>query len=163
MKRLALLFVIAANSMFAQDVLKLGVGETSPNATIKDVDWLAGFWVGTGLGGDCEELWLPPSGGSMQGVFRYAIAGQPIFTEYMNIVETNGSLSVKLKHYNADLSPWEEKDKWVEFRLVKLEGQTAWFNGLTYLRVGDDLLIKLILKSQDKERVEEFKLSKKVL
>jgi hypothetical protein len=76
------------------------------------------------------------------------------------LIEQGESLSIKLKHFNRDLSPWEEKDKWVEFKLIKIEGQTAWFSGLTYHREGDILIIKLSLKSKEKSWVEEFRFEK---
>ena len=33
------------------------------------VAWLAGYWKGTGLGGVTEEMWTPPVGDRMHGIF----------------------------------------------------------------------------------------------
>jgi hypothetical protein len=54
------------------------------------------------------------------------------------------------------VQPWEEKEKWMEFPLVKLEGQTLWFDGLTYSRKNQELIVKLHMKSGNTIRVEEF-------
>lgn len=54
-------------------------------------------------------------------------------------------------------------DRWVEFRLVRIDGQTAYFNGLTYHRDGDTLTIKLALRSATGSRVEEFQFTRREL
>ena len=43
---------------------------------------------------------------------------------------------LRLKHFNADLTGWEEKDDMVTFRLLGLEPCAAYFHGLT-LRCAD--------------------------
>ena len=155
-----LFFINIISSSPAQEVLKLEEGQIPGKGTLDQMDWLTGYWKGTGLGGNCDEIWMPAIDNSMAGVFRFANNGKIQFTEYMFIEELGESLSLKLKHFNRDLSPWEEKDKWVEFKLVKIEGQTAYFNGLTYQRKDNVLTIKLSLKSKDKSSVEEFQFEK---
>lgn len=144
----------------AQEVLKLEEGQIPGKGTLDQMEWLTGYWKGTGLGGDCDEIWMPPTDNTMVGIFRFSKEGIVQFTEYMIIEQLGESLSIKLKHFNRDLSPWEEKDKWVEFKLVKIEDQSAYFNGLTYYRNGDILTISLSLKSNDKSWVEHFKFEK---
>jgi hypothetical protein len=53
-----------------EHTLKLAAGTKSPPATIADMKWLAGRWVGEALGGVSEEIWSAPNGGSMVGVYR---------------------------------------------------------------------------------------------
>lgn len=67
---------------------------------------------------------------------------------------------IKLKHFSRDLSPWEEKEEWTTFKLVKIEGQTAYFNGLTYHRKNKKLIIKLLLHSEGEEHIETFTFKK---
>ncbi len=155
--------LLAGPAAFTQDIMRIPADGSPGKGTLKQIEWLTGYWTGTGLGGDCEELWMPVKDSGMHGVFRFAEKGKLQFTEYMVIEEKNGSLKVKIKHYGSGLSPWEEKDKWVEFPLVKIEGQTAWFNGLTYIRKGDKLLVKLAMKSEGKSYTEEFTFQKSVL
>jgi hypothetical protein len=140
----------------AQEVMKLNAEDTPGKGTLDQLHWLAGYWTGTGFGGECDEIWMPASDNSMQGIFRFAKNGQINFTEYMVIEEADSTLTVRLKHFARDLSPWEDKEKWVEFKLVKAEGTTAWFNGLTYHREGNELSIYLSLRSENKSRIEEF-------
>ena len=54
----------------------------------------------------------------------------------MYLAEENGSLALKLKHFNADLTGWEAKDDMLTFRLVAIEPCAAYFNALT-LRCAD--------------------------
>ncbi|SMD43845.1 hypothetical protein SAMN00777080_2457 [Aquiflexum balticum DSM 16537] len=144
----------------AQEVLKLEDGHLPGNGKLEQIDWLTGYWKGTGLGGECDEIWMPGIDNSMAGVFRFVNDSKIQFTEYMVIEEQGESLAIKLKHFNRDLSPWEEKDNWVEFKLIKIEGHTAYFDGLTYHRQENILTISLSLSSKDKFWVEKFRFEK---
>ncbi len=160
---LLLMFVLAACPARSQDVLRLEPSAQPAPATLADVAWLTGHWVGTGLGGDCDETWLPATDNAMPGIFRYHRGDTLVFSEYMMIEALHGSLTVKLKHFNRDLSPWEEKDRWTTFRLVKLDRQTAYFSGLTYHRDGDVLLVRLAMRTDNGSTIEEFRFQRKPL
>jgi len=157
---LLLLFV---TDLHAQEVLRLEPDQQPASATLADVAWLSGHWIGTGLGGECDETWIPATDNAMPGIFRYHLNDTLIFSEYMMIEALNGSLSIKLKHFNRDLSPWEEKDDWVVFQLVKIDGQTAYFNGLTYHRDGDTLLVRLAMRTAQGPKIEEFRFQRTAL
>ena len=55
--------------------------------------------------------------------------------------EIGGSLEYRLKHFNADLTGWEEKAEVRSFPLVAREGDAWYFDGLTVRRDGADGLI----------------------
>ncbi|MGE3174560.1 MAG: DUF6265 family protein [Planctomycetota bacterium] len=62
-------------------------------ATIGDIGWLAGAWVGTrSSGATTEERWSPPLGGAMLGVSRTVSRGRMTAFEYLRIVERDGGL-----------------------------------------------------------------------
>ncbi|QIQ87574.1 DUF6265 family protein [Erythrobacter sp.] len=113
-------------------------GATPPPATLAQVDWLVGQWAGTGIGdAPAQENWLPPAGGTMVGTFvQQDEDGEVRFTEHVYLMEEDGSLVLRLKHFNADLTGWEEKDDMVTFRLAAIEPCAAFFHGLT-LRCAD--------------------------
>lgn len=116
-------------------VKSLEQGAGQPAATIEDIAWLAGRWVGKGLGGTAEEVIAPASGGQMMGMFRHSKAdGSVNFYEFYLFAEQRDSLTVRLKHFSPMLSGWEEKDGFVEFPLVALEEGAAYFDGLSYVR-----------------------------
>ncbi len=113
-------------------------GFESPPATLDQVDWLVGQWVGEGIqGAPAMESWLPPAGGTMVGTFvQETTDGAIMFTEHMYLMHENGTLVLRLKHFNADLTGWEEKDDMLTFRLVAVEPCAVFFNALT-LRCAD--------------------------
>lgn len=118
-----------------------GSAETkSPPATLEAAAWLAGFWTGTGLGGVSEEMWTAPAAGAMLGTFRLIKEGKPVFYEFLTLVEHEGSLLLRLKHFNPDLTGWEEKADSLSFRLLKHGPDEIAFDGLTFRRDGNDRL-----------------------
>ena len=119
-------------------VRSLEEGAAQPAATIEDIAWLAGRWVGEGLGGSAEDVIAPASGGQMMGMFRHSKAdGSVNFYEFYLFAEQDGSLTVRLKHFSPMLAGWEEKAGFVEFPLVAIEKRAAYFDGLTYA-LGED-------------------------
>ncbi len=109
-------------------------GHVPPPAQMEDVAWLAGNWSGPGIrGAPSHEAWLPPGADTMVGLFVQENGeGGLMFTEHMYISEVDGSLAVRLKHFNPDLIGWEEREEMLTFRLVALEPCAAYFSGLTY-------------------------------
>lgn len=143
------------------NTLRATTGATPPPATLESMQWLVGHWKGTGLGGVSEEMWAEPAGGVMMGMYRLVIDGKPSFYEFIHLAEENGSLVMKLKHFNADLTAWEEKDRFVTFPLVKLGANEAYFSGLTFRRSADRLQIFLAMRDKEgKVREEEFLLDR---
>ena len=159
MKTLVFFFgslLISCGYLQAQEILKLDKSEPAHVGEVAELDWISGYWKGTGLGGEVDELWLPQMDNSMIGVFRYAREGKIIFSEYMHIIEEEGLLYLKIKHFGRDLSGWEEKEEWTTFNFIKSEGQTAYFNGLTFHRKNDQLTIKLLINSSGTTHEESF-------
>ena len=161
--------VLLGTSVSAQSIgeretantLRAPAGAAGPPATLEAMKWLVGHWKGTGLGGVSEEMWAEPAGGVMMGMYRLVISGKPSFYEFIHLAEENGSLVMKLKHFNADLTAWEEKERFVTFRLVKLGPDAAYFDGLTMRRSVNELQIFLALRDKEgKVREEEFRLER---
>lgn len=67
---------------------------TPAKATINDLKWIAGAWVGTRSSGSTfEERWSPPNGGSMLATSRSVNTSGKMFAfEYLRIVERDGGL-----------------------------------------------------------------------
>lgn len=159
---LIIIAMLMPASALAQEVRSLG-DASSPAATVDQLDWLVGSWEGTGFGGQSHEAWLPPVGGQMAGIFHQSNDGELVFYEILQIVPRDGSLAVRLKHFNADLSGWEDNsaESALEFPLVAIEGQTAFFSGLTYELVDTDTLhIHLRLRRGGEEGIETFVLTR---
>jgi len=155
---LALLLVAAntsAEESTTANTLRLSPDQKSPAATIADMEWYAGRWTGSGLGGSNEEVWSPPRNGTMMGMYRMIKDGKPIFYELLLITEENGSLAIKLKHFHADLRGWEERDASVRFPLVAKRDGRIYFDGMTFERIGADR-VKVYLAVEHKDgKVQE--------
>jgi hypothetical protein len=83
---------------------RLSEGETRPAATLADAHWLVGSWTGTAFGQQFDETWNPPSAGTMVGTFKlYDDSGVSLY-EILFLNEEEGTLSLKVKHFNADFS-----------------------------------------------------------
>jgi hypothetical protein len=136
---------------------RLAEGEQPPAATVRDVAWLAGTWRGTAFGKAAEEYWSAPSAGTMLGTFKLMDGDSVDMYELMELAVTEGRLGLKVKHFSADFSAWEEKPDYVHFKLVALEPGAAHFAGISFYRRGPDALdIYLVMRSGDEIREEKL-------
>lgn len=138
---------------YTTHTFRLTAGETAPAATLADVAWFAGAWEGDCFDMRCEEVWNPPSAGTMVGLFKLYDDEGVRFYELMLLTAENGTLVLKVKHFNADFSAWEDKADYVSFPLVALETEAVHFRGLSFYRRGpDELDIWLALQRDDEVR-----------
>ena len=141
----------------ASNTMRLEAGAPRPPATIADIGWLTGTWAGEGLGGTFDEVWSAPAGGAMMGHFRLVKNGKPVFYELLTVLEQEGSLEMRLKHANPDMTGWEEKNDFVTFKLMKLDATGAYFSGFTLKRIDADTLEGyLALRANGVLREEKF-------
>ena len=80
----------------------------------------------------------------MMGMFRLVRDGKVSFYEMLTIAETDGSLTMRLKHFHPDMKGWEQKDEVREFRLVRADEKGAWFEGMTLQRDGSDRIVAVV-------------------
>lgn len=155
---MAALAVVAAAPLAAQETRVAEPGSTPPPASIHDLWWLDGLWQGTGIeGAPATESWLPPTGTTMVGTFIQQTAeGGILFSEHMQIMEEGGSLVLKLKHFNPDLTGWEDKDGMLTFRLLGAEFCAAYFSGLTLRCDGPDKLVVAVRMKSDAPEPKEL-------
>jgi hypothetical protein len=125
----------------------------SPPARIADVAWLAGYWVGEGMGGTVEDVWLPPKAGVLLGAFRLMKAdGKPGFYELFAIEEVDDTLQFIVKHFNPDWVGWEEKDKALRIRLSRISADEIVFGRIVFQRASPDgLVVKLAIREKSGE------------
>ena len=134
------------------------------NVTIEDFAWLAGSWIGEGLGGTVEEIWSPPRAGQMMGSFRLIQGGKVTFMEFVTLSEHDGEIQMRLKHFHPDLVAWEDKEDFVTFRLKALTEDKAEFGGLVIHRIdADHLQIDVSLRNGDEVNVATFRFERYAL
>jgi len=87
-------------------------------ATIADMGWLSGAWIGTKRTSSVEERWSPPKGGAVLGVSRTVRRGKMVGFEFLRIVERDGGLVYVAQPGGRPPT---------EFVLTKLDKQRATF------------------------------------
>ncbi|MFC4096108.1 DUF6265 family protein [Euzebyella saccharophila] len=142
--------------VFSQNIISRPVSSTPPKATIEAVSFMEGHWRGEAFGGITEEIWAPPLGGSMMFSFKLVVNGEVSFYELGHIRELNGSLIYELKHFNADMTAWEEKEEVRQFKLIKVEKDKVFFDGFTFERVGANEVVIYALIDGEKDKPEEI-------
>ncbi len=130
--------VATAQSAKTEHTFILDDADSRPAASLEDVSWLVGSWSGEAFGSTFEEVWNPPSAGSMLGMWKLLDDDQVVFYELMLLVEEEGSLSLKVKHFNDDFTAWEDKPDYLRFRLVKLDEDAVHFSGLSFYRIDEN-------------------------
>ena len=147
---------VNAQSAHTENTFKLDDPNNRPKASIDQVSWLVGNWVGTAFGNKFEEVWNPASAGSMVGFFKLFNDQGVVFYELLLLKEEEGSLSLKVKHFTEDFHAWETKEDYVDFKLVKIEENAIHFSGLSFYRDGPDKINGyIVMKSKDGSIKEE--------
>ncbi len=148
---------VMAQSSNTEHTFKLDNPGSTPRATLRDMSWLVGAWSGPAMGGTAEEVWSPPSAGTMVGSFKLTKDGEILFYEFMLLVEEQGSLILKLKHFNADFTAWEDKADYIRFPFIRADDDAVHFSGLSFYQVSPDEL-HVYVALRDGQDVEEEKL-----
>ncbi|MDJ0907016.1 MAG: DUF6265 family protein [Woeseiaceae bacterium] len=145
----ALLVVLAqsaaAQTQLTEHTYRLDTPDNRPAATLDDVAWMVGNWSGEAFGASFESHWNPQSAGSMVGFFKLLDGDTVSFYELLLLVEEEGSLSLKVKHFNPDFTAWEEKADYIDFRYVMSDDDAVHFSGISFYRVDDDNMIAYIV------------------
>ncbi len=133
--------------------------ENRPAATIDQVQWLTGSWVGTAFGQQFEEVWNPASAGSMVGMFKLFDEEKGVsFYELMLIVEQENSLSLLVKHFSADFVSWETKEEHINFKLVSITENAIHFSGLSFYKISDEEMHAYLAMRMNDQSIKEEKL-----
>ena len=140
---------IACLALLASACISQAGAASAAEPAISDAAWLAGRWVGEGLGGQVEEVWSPPAGGQMVGHFTLVKEGKPVFYELLLLDVAPLGLRMRAKHFNPDFTAWEDKAGWHSFEPVSARPDSIKFEGLTISRNGDELIMLLTLKAKD--------------
>ena len=118
--------------------------------TLHDLSWLAGRWVDDSGGNLSEETWSAPSGDAMLGMWRYVVEGKTRLYEILRVSAEEGSLVLRLRHFDPALVAMEDKATPYVLKLVSTDPRRLVFEGpevgasgtvrLTYARPSDDVL-----------------------
>jgi hypothetical protein len=131
--------------------------ETPPKFNIEDYSWLVGSWTGDGFGGISHETWAEPVNGTMMGMYRHIKDGELVFYEFLLLDETG----MRLKHFNPDLTGWEEKDDMTSFEMISFTKDKIEMKGLTFEKKSDtEVVISLKMRQGGEIRTEVFNMKR---
>lgn len=147
-------------------------GTSSPptdpiQADIAALAWITGRWVG-GHGAEAiEETWGPAMAGGMLGMFRAATDGHPRFYELITFDAEGDGLVCRFRHFNRDMTGWEEKDAPLELDLVSVREGEALFlrrgtrRWMTYrLEAPDRLIVFFENEGQGHDAEDEYRFAR---
>ena len=81
----------------------MNTNNTTVNATLNDLQWMCGPWLGA-LGDQvAEEAWSQPAGGTMGTMVRLTSKGQTLMFELIVIREEQQSLIAHLRQFSPQL------------------------------------------------------------
>jgi hypothetical protein len=123
------------------------------DSTIEALNWLVGHWEGEGFGGVCEEIWHEAAGGAMMGSFRLVVDNKVRFYEIMTVTIDSAGPVLRIKHFNPDLTGWEEKDEVMAFPHLSQTTTSITFDGLGYELLPDSTLRITIQLKADRQVV----------
>lgn len=140
------LSLLLSSALPTEPPRRLEPGAASPAAAVSALDFLAGTWVGGREGREATIVYTRSYGGQISGHFQEARDGKVMMYEIVQIVPAGASLAYRLKHFNPDLSGWEDKagDAAIVFPLVAIEKDAAYFDGFTIRRTGPDTLEEIV-------------------
>jgi hypothetical protein len=144
------IFLLIIQLGFSQgQTIKFLENNTSPPASLEEVSWIQGYWKGEAFGGITEEFWSPPLGDSMMFSFKLVVDNKVVFYELGGIRQVDKTLLLQLKHFGNDFKGWEEKDETVDFKLVKIEKNKAYFDQFTFEKISENEMNLYVVISEN--------------
>lgn len=148
---LTLALVFAPVLVGAEPPVPAATPRPGVSSVLGDVAFMAGRWVDEEKGTLSEEVWSAPGGDSMMGMWRLSVGGTAKVFEFLTMVEEEGRVTFRLRHFDRRGVAWEEKDKPLVLPLVVKGANLAVFEGdgrsgllrLTYRREGEVLVGRL--------------------
>ena len=150
MKYIVIIAFMFSLTLSAQTEHKPATDSLAPK--LENIKWISGNWKGEAFGGQVEENWSEPSGGSMMATFKLINDGNISFYEIEIIREIENSLILQLKHFESDLKGWETKNETVDFPLIKITPTHVIFEGMSFEKVNDfEMNVYVDIKNEDGE------------
>ncbi len=162
---MCLLLFISMNETLAQNTLVYDSLKGSPKASLNDISWMQGHWKGEAFGGYTEEVWSPPSGNSMMFAFKsYSKSDEVKFYEFGVIMEIEGTLILRFKHFTPDIKGWETKDDYMNYKLVKVTPDKVYFDGFTFEKISEnEIIIYVMLGDENGSTETQFNYQRAIL
>ena len=162
-KKVIPLLILISYISFSQGQNTVKYNDSIPpvRGSLQDVSWIEGHWRGEAFGGIAEEIWSPPLGDSMMFSFKLVNDNKVSFYEIGFIREIKETLILQLKHFHNDLKGWEEKDKTIDFKLVRIDKNKILFDQLTFEKISANEMNVYVVVTNNDGTEEEVKFNYK--
>jgi Domain of unknown function (DUF6265) len=126
--------------------------------SLKELSFMRGTWSGKSESGAyVEESWSGPQDDSMVGHCRFIKNGKTTFLELLEIVNTSAGVVLRMRHFDGDFKPWDEKDEAGDCLFVSTTANEAVFDNnkkehrvkATYRKTGAKSLYAAVEDSRD--------------
>ncbi|MBA2258599.1 MAG: hypothetical protein H0W18_06865, partial [Acidobacteria bacterium] len=128
-------------------------------ATLSQIEWLSGTWIGTTGTSAFEERWTPPGGGSMLAVARSLRNGVMNSFEFICIVQRNGGL-VYTAMPNGRQPATDFTLTRIEPKSVTFENPAHDFPKMVRYTLGDDGTLEAVVSGTEKQKPQVFRFRK---
>jgi hypothetical protein len=132
---------------------------TATPATLAQINWLAGTWIGTTGASSFEERWTPPGGGSMLGVARSLRNGTMNAFEFLCIVQRDGGL-VYTAMPNGRQPATDFTLTRIEPNSVTFENPSHDFPKMVRYTLGPDGALEAVASGTEKQKPQVFRFTK---
>lgn len=105
----------------------LGVGAQAQSASLSDVGFMKGHWLGTFNGGPIEAFWAAPAGDNLTGFMRMMKDNKVTMYEMLVFEQTDQGPIVLVKHFKPGLVAIEEKEISDRYRFLEAKKNQALF------------------------------------
>lgn len=96
-------------------------------ATLADVAFMKGHWLGTFNGGPIEAFWAAPAGDNLTGFMRMMRDNKVTMYEMLVFEQTEQGPIVLVKHFKSGLIALEEKEVSDRYRFIEAKKDQALF------------------------------------
>ena len=114
--------------------------------------WLEGNWKSSGQEITIQESWIRNGAYSMMCVASILENNEIILFEICTITEEEGTLVLRIRHFDKKLNAWEDKKTPLEKKLVKIEKNRFYFDGYTFEKTDKDQ-ITLFIQSKPEDQL----------
>jgi hypothetical protein len=114
-------------SFFFSVAMFFGATTFAQTATLADVSFMKGHWLGTFNGGPIEAFWAAPAGDNLTGFMRMMKDDKVTMYEMLVFEQTAKGPIVLVKHFKPGLIAMEEKEVSDRYRFIEAKKGQALF------------------------------------
>jgi hypothetical protein len=136
------------------DVRFANMDKASPEASLEEMAWFEGLWVGTVFGGTVEHRVMAAHDGHMPGLVRLR-SGETdavFLYELSSFSQAGGTLTYRNRLFDPALETVGEGEAVTDRSLVAIEDGVAFFDGITFAPNGPDGAIVAFVLTDDEGR-----------